>query len=573
MLFDSLLRDFPIGQMLVKKTKVDDLEDKPTYKFVKNYVTDDLESFDDANHNNPKVDNIDKDPIKLVFDGQQRLTALNIGLNGFIYERDSKYSNKDKDNYIKKYLCMNIISDPDKQVSDAESFDQSKGGEAPIYEFSFRSKQNHGRSGEKFWYPVKRMNRYDSLSDVTSYVDESEIYGDNEDKARDNLIQLYQKIKNRECIDIKTVRNKSNNQMLEIFLRMNRSGTKISRKDTCLSILTYKWQDKDIIARESIENYVNKINKQFDSGRNPINEKIILNMLKACALHKSNVDSYKPTIRIEELTSKKSDLSEKMLETWKGNFKKVVEKYIELYLDLQMPLNRIGSLMTFGPIIAYLYKNHPVELDKESNDGLLNRQKILFNISCGVVLGYSDRASSRKAAESIEAVYNSTKDSYPLQEIINGMSSERPLKFNTNITEIRDFNIEFYNSQDSKLIGKLLHIHRSSKRQKNELKEYHKDHIYCKSNTRDDISNRMGNIQYIKSDVNNRKDDKVFEEWLTTRNDSYYINHYIPRLNDYSNKLEFIEKREDKMINNIINIQNYLLNSSEPITDYPNKIF
>jgi len=76
-LFDSLLQDYPIGAIIVwnimKKIDQEHLTWE-VYKFFDNYD-------EDNPHSDPKnLNGITQ--LKLVLDGQQRLTALNIGLQG-----------------------------------------------------------------------------------------------------------------------------------------------------------------------------------------------------------------------------------------------------------------------------------------------------------------------------------------------------------------------------------------------------------------------------------------------------------------------------------------------------------
>src|SRR6266511_1236532 len=87
-LFDSLLRDYPIGSFLLWEIPPKDVESYKFYKFLDKYH--EL----DSRHNEPVV--LPKGPgIRAVLDGQQRLTALVIGLVGSYAE---KLPNKRKTN-------------------------------------------------------------------------------------------------------------------------------------------------------------------------------------------------------------------------------------------------------------------------------------------------------------------------------------------------------------------------------------------------------------------------------------------------------------------------------------------
>src|SRR6187401_1023772 len=71
-LFDSLMRDYPIGSFLfwmVKRTRTGDYQ---FYEFVRDYHERD-------NSHNPKAHVSGEDDITGILDGQQRLTALYVG--------------------------------------------------------------------------------------------------------------------------------------------------------------------------------------------------------------------------------------------------------------------------------------------------------------------------------------------------------------------------------------------------------------------------------------------------------------------------------------------------------------
>src|SRR5215210_9083802 len=70
-LFDSLLRGYPIGTMLRWKVEEDARHDFQFYKLI--------HAFDVRNRRNEKSGEITKESVYGILDGQQRMTALNIG--------------------------------------------------------------------------------------------------------------------------------------------------------------------------------------------------------------------------------------------------------------------------------------------------------------------------------------------------------------------------------------------------------------------------------------------------------------------------------------------------------------
>ena len=101
-LFDSLMRDYPIGSFLfwnVDKTRVAEFV---FYEFVRNFHERD-------NKHNLKAEITGHDDIIGVLDGQQRLTSLYIGLTGS-YAKKDKARRWDNDlAFPKRYLHLNLL--------------------------------------------------------------------------------------------------------------------------------------------------------------------------------------------------------------------------------------------------------------------------------------------------------------------------------------------------------------------------------------------------------------------------------------------------------------------------------
>ena len=104
-LFDSVLRGYPIGSFLIWRLKGKDAEGQIKYKFIRRYIEEsvypDDPSFNHVQHHNPKVPSGESLPHeqKLVLDGQQRLTAFHIGLNG-TYNREKEVRREERSQLV-----------------------------------------------------------------------------------------------------------------------------------------------------------------------------------------------------------------------------------------------------------------------------------------------------------------------------------------------------------------------------------------------------------------------------------------------------------------------------------------
>lgn len=75
LLFDSLMRGFPIGSFLFWQVEKEECKVYQYYEFIRNYHERD-------NTHNPKADTKGDEGLLAIIDGQQRLTAFYLGLKG-----------------------------------------------------------------------------------------------------------------------------------------------------------------------------------------------------------------------------------------------------------------------------------------------------------------------------------------------------------------------------------------------------------------------------------------------------------------------------------------------------------
>src|ERR1039458_1318398 len=102
MLFDSLMRGYPIGAFLFWKVEPENASDLTFYDFITNYHEKD--------HPYAPTKPIPAGQgATAILDGQQRLTALNIGLYGSHAERQPRKWWTNPDAFPKKRLYLNLL--------------------------------------------------------------------------------------------------------------------------------------------------------------------------------------------------------------------------------------------------------------------------------------------------------------------------------------------------------------------------------------------------------------------------------------------------------------------------------
>ncbi|GAA7289468.1 hypothetical protein ID0561_09270 [Helicobacter pylori] len=157
--------------------------------------------------------------LYIVLDGQQRLTSLYIGLKGTRTLR-KKYAKKNNPNdYEEKRLYLNLKHQPNMDNPEDN------------YEFEFHAKAPENDKNH-FWFKVGDILELES--GVLNYVQEHGL--------KNNEFDLLEKLKNAFCtkqlISFFEEKEKNLNKVLNIFIRVNSGGVKLSYSDLLMSILT-----------------------------------------------------------------------------------------------------------------------------------------------------------------------------------------------------------------------------------------------------------------------------------------------------------------------------------------------
>ena len=225
-LFDSILRNYPIGSFLFWKLRKTDVEtDKSAlsdsdklnfqlYQFIEDY--------DVRNPHNEKIDiaKVNSNDLNIVLDGQQRLTSLYIGLNGSRTLKKPKGWWDNPNAFELKKLYLNLRYQPNEE--DTED----------CYQFEFKSPTQIPFPDENnFWFKVGDIL---NLTSLNRYCRENEL----DDMEADILEKLKNVICTERLISYFEETEKNLDKVLKIFIRVNSGGTTLSYSDLLMSILT-----------------------------------------------------------------------------------------------------------------------------------------------------------------------------------------------------------------------------------------------------------------------------------------------------------------------------------------------
>lgn len=237
-LFDSILRGYPIGSFLSWKIDPATAAEFRFYGFLKDYHEKD-------NPHCPVLDLPNDRTVVAVLDGQQRLTALNIGLRGSFAPRLKGGWWANPKAFPKTRLYLNVLAEAEENELGMR------------HDFRMlREPVTQPEDGSAYWYPVFRLFEIEDIADLMAEVAEHDL-GNNKDAAK--LIgDMWKAIHNAGTLYFYEELDQDVEKVLDIFIRVNSGGTTLSYSDLLLSIATAQWTDRD--AREAIHTLVDDLN-------------------------------------------------------------------------------------------------------------------------------------------------------------------------------------------------------------------------------------------------------------------------------------------------------------------------
>jgi uncharacterized protein with ParB-like and HNH nuclease domain len=251
-LFDSLMRDYPIGSFLFWHVDKKDAGDYQFYEFMRDYHERD-------NRHNVKASVGRQDDITGILDGQQRLTSLYIGLKGSYAYKEPRKRWDNLRAFPTRRLYLNLLSP-------AKGEDES----GLKYDFQFlKDGETESPDDNTYWFRVSDILRLTEAFEVNNYLIDNGLTVNRPREqsrfANETLFQLFSAIHKNPVINYFLERDKSLDKVLNIFIRVNSGGTELSYSDLLLSIATAQWQELD--AREEITSFVDELNSIGDGYR------------------------------------------------------------------------------------------------------------------------------------------------------------------------------------------------------------------------------------------------------------------------------------------------------------------
>jgi hypothetical protein len=539
-LFDSIMRGYPISSFLFWELKPENRDKWQIYQFL------DRATQGGAHNQLAQTDGITT--LSLVLDGQQRLTSLMIGLKGS-YLMKKKYRRWDSpDAWSPQRLHLDLLADPRSDGDDTES--------GIYYQFSFLETTPEPDL-KHYWFRVGKILDFDETKKFEAFLDTAEdslpdaISKGQTKVFRRNVEQLYKAIHRDEVIAYYTETDQDYDRVLDIFVRANEGGTKLSKSDLLLSMVTSNWDG--VNAREDIFSFVDHINTQL-TRRNDFNKDFIM---KSCLVLADLPVVYK----VENFNSQNLAL---IRQHW-PNIKKAIERGVDLANSYGIDRDNLTSVNALIPIIYFLFRNVGVSLRGSTPFEVRNGGIIRLWLIMALLKGAFGRASDgllKDIRVSIQDGGESGTD-FPV-DAITKIFAKTGLSTTFDDFALGEILSRSYGQQQTFLALSLLYDEAGWG-----TMPFHQDHIFAQSLFRTHAikhpeqagryegQDRLGNLCLLLAHENIGKQDAPVEQWLATREPSFLTRHLIPTdraLWTFDRFPDFLKAREALIENRIKSI-------------------
>jgi len=239
-LFDSLMQGYPFGEFLFWQVEPENSGKYRYYDFMREYHERD-------NRHCPDLGILPNRQLTAVLDGQQRLTAFNIGLRGSVAVKLPRRWWSSPDAFPRRVLALDLLAptEPDEVGN--------------RYAFEFVDEVRIGRENERLWFKVSDILTMQSGPPMLRWLTDKKLGDEELNLAFERLDRLYQAVHNDQTVCYYEEKNQDIDHVLNIFIRRNSGGTVLSYSDLLLSIATSQWETLD--AKKEVYQLVDDLNK------------------------------------------------------------------------------------------------------------------------------------------------------------------------------------------------------------------------------------------------------------------------------------------------------------------------
>jgi len=494
MLFDSLMRDYPISTFLFWKVDKNKVKDFQFYEFLRNYHEKD-------NRHNRKAELSNDEDIIALLDGQQRMTSMYVALTGTYAKKMPYYKWSSQNAFPAKRLYLNLLKPSDELEVE--------------YDFKFLTENEAQSQEDNYWFECSKILEITDMGKISMYLMKNKLmdtslYSEQESEfAINTLNEFFNVIHQKGTISYYLEEGEELDKVLQIFIRINSGGTKLSYSDLLLSIATAQWKEKD--AREVIHEFVDTIN-QIGDGFN-FNKDIVL---KSCLV----LADFDVKFKVDNFTKENMAIIE-------ANWDKssaAMRSSIELVSKFGYSRDNLAATNTIIPIAYFIYKNGFEESILHSSHREDDRKAVKEWLARVLIKGtFGGQPDS--IYPKMRDLINANLGRFPLAETIaHYKGSRKSISFTEddidNLLELQ------YGKPKTYSVLTLLYSGL------NNAYKYHQDHIHPQSFfskpklrqlgiSEQDIElflnnyNKLPNLQLLEATSNFEKNDQAFDQWLS----------------------------------------------------------
>ena len=326
-LFDSLMQGYPFGTFLYWRVAPENSGEFKFFDFVLNYHERD-------HPHCPPLPDMPNRQLTAVLDGQQRLTALNIGLRGSAAWKLPRLWWNNPDAFPEQLLHLDLLWEPGEDDEGLE------------YRFRFLTGKQSSVADSECWFPVREVLKMKSGPAMVQWLNQR-LAQKHVDPAYETLDRLHRVVHSEHLVAFYEEKGQELDKVLQIFIRMNDGGTPLSHSDMLLSIAVAQWTHHD--ARKEIHELVDDLNKigvGFTFSKDLV--------LKA-GLMLSDIGSV--GFKVDNFKRENMDVFER---NW-DDVKRAMTLTVQLVSDFGLSGQNLRAHNAILPIAYYLYLKDPGE--------------------------------------------------------------------------------------------------------------------------------------------------------------------------------------------------------------------
>lgn len=532
LLFDSLMRNYPIGSLLMWKVQGDNKTNHRYYSVLKNFR-------EKYKTHCTEVNTLSIPDFEAVLDGQQRLTALYIGLKGSYAYKKKNYPWNDNEHSIptrKLYLCLS-----------EDDIDDDSNEDGAIYKFRFLTTDEKNDSTSE-WFKVGDILAINGTFELNQFLKKNN--WDSNEYISNTLCKLLDIIHVKTPINYYLEQEQDYDKALNIFIRTNSGGEKLSYSDLIMSTIISGWSSHPTSARDEFNQLINEI---WNSTEITIDKDLII---------RAYLLIFSDDIRFRVTNFTLSNAKE-FKENW-DNIRAAIVEAIRLVRDFGYIEKTLTSKNAILPIIHYLYISNRTNQFTTKVTYKEDRQLIkkwFHAVILKRIFGGQADIVLKLIRDVVKEQVNKGSELFPTHEIAKRLSKTRK-SITMDDESIENLLYTVYEDRYAFPILALLYPHLDYKNN-----DFNKDHIFPKCLFTDknlkkqkiDLNtesanyyrdkwcyNGIVNLQMLDSNENKSKGGKSFEEWANNH-EVDYSKQILPKITEFSRFIEFVDTRWDML--------------------------